>query len=147
MTYSHPKESAHAQDAREAKEHALGLESQSLLRVGYRPDATTEIERMATALQDISAERQRQMSVEGWTPEHDDTHSDGAMAKAAGTYAICAGSSQNIRDLFKAGDAMPTWPWDQGWWKPTNRRRDLVKAGALIVAEIERLDRLERANT
>jgi hypothetical protein len=27
------------------------------------------------------------------------------------------------------------------WWKPTNRRRDLVKAGALILAEIERLDR------
>lgn len=35
------------------------------------------------------------------------------------------------------------WPWDESWWKPTNRRRDLVKAGALILAEIERLDRAE----
>jgi hypothetical protein len=33
------------------------------------------------------------------------------------------------------------WPWSQDWWKPTNPRRDLVKAGALIAAEIERLDR------
>jgi hypothetical protein len=33
------------------------------------------------------------------------------------------------------------WPWDRKWWKPTDRRRDLVKAAALILAEIERLDR------
>jgi hypothetical protein len=33
------------------------------------------------------------------------------------------------------------WPWDLKWWKPTTPRRDLVKAAALIVAEIERLDR------
>lgn len=36
-----------------------------------------------------------------------------------------------------------SWPWNGRWWKPTNRRRDLIKAGALIVAEIERLDRAE----
>ena len=139
MSYGHPKESAHAQDAREAKERRLGLESQSLLRVGYRPDPKTEIERMATALQDISAERQRQMNVEGWTPEHDDTHSDGEMARAAACYAHNPG---------KMGRASPVaWPWSRAWWKPTNARRDLVKAGALIVAEIERLDRLESSNT
>jgi hypothetical protein len=27
------------------------------------------------------------------------------------------------------------------WWKPKDRRRDLVRAAALIIAEIERLDR------
>lgn len=37
------------------------------------------------------------------------------------------------------------WPftWWLDWWKPTTYRRDLVKAGALILAEIERLDRRE----
>ncbi|GAG33310.1 unnamed protein product, partial [marine sediment metagenome] len=35
------------------------------------------------------------------------------------------------------------WPWDPSWWKPTDERRNLEKAGALIVAELERLDRLE----
>ena len=39
------------------------------------------------------------------------------------------------------GMAPTEWPWDAEWWKPTDRRRDLVKAGALILAEIERLDR------
>jgi hypothetical protein len=34
------------------------------------------------------------------------------------------------------------WPWAPELWKPANARRDLVKAGALILAEIERLDRL-----
>ena len=33
------------------------------------------------------------------------------------------------------------WPWAASWWKPKNRRRDLVRAAALIVAEIERIDR------
>jgi len=33
------------------------------------------------------------------------------------------------------------WPWGKEWWKPSDRRRDLVKAGALIAAEIDRLDR------
>ena len=30
------------------------------------------------------------------------------------------------------------WPWDAAWWKPATRQRNLVKATALIVAEIER---------
>lgn len=36
-------------------------------------------------------------------------------------------------------------PWDEKWWKPKNPRRDLVKAGALILAEIERIDRQSEA--
>jgi hypothetical protein len=33
------------------------------------------------------------------------------------------------------------WPWARQWWKPTGARRDLVKAAALLLAEIERIDR------
>lgn len=44
---------------------------------------------------------------------------------------------------FKSEHGAYHWPWSREWWKPKNPRRDLVKAGALIVAEIERLDRLE----
>ncbi|HHG5326055.1 TPA: hypothetical protein ACPWPG_001447 [Pseudomonas aeruginosa] len=33
------------------------------------------------------------------------------------------------------------WPWDEQWWKPSTARRDMVKACALALAEIERLDR------
>lgn len=96
------------------------------------------------AARDVLAERQRQISGEGWTPEHDDAHSDGEMAGAAACYAMqvaldCIGRndlhntvSRTIREL---------WPWSAHWWKPKNRRADLIKAAALILAEIERLDR------
>jgi glucose/arabinose dehydrogenase len=36
----------------------------------------------------IAAERQRQVSQEGWTPEHDDTHTDGSLAGAAACLAV-----------------------------------------------------------
>lgn len=99
---------------------------------------------MAQALYDLLAERLRQVDDEGWSPEHDDQHAFGELAKAAGCYAWIAGTSDNLRLIFDAPP--PTWPsnWGSDWWKPTDRRRDLVKAGALILAEIERLDRIQR---
>ena len=90
---------------------------------------------MPTAIEDIAAERQRQMEVEGWTRDHDDSHVGGEMAIAAACYA----SDKRVYNTASPAN----WPWSESWWKPTNRRRDLVKAGALIVAEIERLDRME----
>ena len=88
---------------------------------------------------DIAAERARQIAVEGWTPAHDDEHGWGQIALAAASYAI--GSRWN--EGHKTESAPPTiWPWENAWWKPAPARRMLVKAGALIIAEIERLDRL-----
>ncbi|MEI7297334.1 hypothetical protein WCQ02_34855 [Paraburkholderia tropica] len=79
------------------------------------------------------------MSVEGWTPEHDDEHDNGEMADAAAAYALHASGWT---------ESMPreVWPadWSQTWWKPTMPRRDLVKATSLLIAEIERLDRAAR---
>jgi hypothetical protein len=61
----------------------------------------------------------------------------GEMARAAATYAMVGSAG-----VIDRGDGAPTtWPWSAQWWKPSDRRRDLVKAGALILAEIERLDR------
>lgn len=91
-------------------------------------------------LADIEAERFRQMSAEGWTVAHDDQHYTGDLARAAAAYAYEAGRTDQQR-ADSAGDAPQIWPWSEGWWKPTDRRRDLIKAAALIVAEIERLDR------
>lgn len=89
-----------------------------------------------TAVREIAAERRRQVEVEGWTPEHDDAHVNGEMAGAAACY--CLGSVSHWAGSMAI---QSLWPWDKSWWKPTDRRRDLIKAGALIVAEIERLDR------
>ena len=37
-----------------------------------------------------------------------------------------------------------SWPWDEGDWNPQDPERDLVKAGALIAAELDRLQRAKR---
>lgn len=88
---------------------------------------------------DVLAERLRQVEVEGWTPEHDDEHGRGDLICAAYCYAKYANWP-----AFK--DTPPIdWPWDARSWKPGDARRNLVKAGALILAEIERLDRAEAA--
>lgn len=89
-------------------------------------------------IEDVYAERRRQIDSEGWTPEHDDAHADFEMARAAASYALATSWTDEMRD----GPPPSTWPWDQKWWKPQDRRRDLVRAAALILAEIERLDRL-----
>lgn len=87
------------------------------------------------AIMDVIAERQRQQSVEGWMPEHDDEHCNGELAMAAVCYI-------NETGTVNRNDGKPWgWPWDASWWKPNARRRNLVKAGALILAEIERIDR------
>lgn len=105
---------------------------------------------ISAAAYEVIAERRRQQDAEGWTPEHDDAHASGELAAAASCYALPAGhrlmfkrySTEND-DLRDAGRAPRNWPagWAASWWKPTTPRRDLVKAGALILAEIERLDR------
>ncbi|KXE31484.1 hypothetical protein AW923_13450 [Pseudomonas aeruginosa] len=88
---------------------------------------------------DVQAERRRQITAEGWTPEHDDEHADGQMARAAACYALAGSSAPN--DGTAALLVSLAWPWDEQWWKPSTARRDLVKACTLALAEIERLDR------
>lgn len=94
------------------------------------------------AMLDVVDERFRQRYEEGWTPDHDEGHADGELAQAAAWYALPI----PIRTALDTND-IDLWPFDWEWFKPTDRRRDLVKAGALIIAEIERLDRLEKAGT
>lgn len=95
--------------------------------------------RLSQALVDVIAERTRQIEVEGWTHDHDDFHDAGELAKAGGTYALHAGAK--LATLHGFEHTPPCWPWDPKWWKPKDPRRDLVRATALTVAEIERMDR------
>lgn len=107
---------------------------------------------MTNAERDVLAERERQKIVEGWTEAHDDMHDCDELAFAAVCYALPEGKRQYHRRVDGAENggrdatwtAPRLWPWD-GEFKatPDNRRRELVKAGALILAEIERLDRAE----
>ena len=103
---------------------------------------------MKNGIELIAEERQRQIAEEGWTPEHDDEHSTGELALVASFYAMA--EQQRLEELITDSITPPTgFPWDAEWWKPTpeNRVRELQKAGALIAAEIDRLNRLNRELT
>ncbi|HEY8839204.1 MAG TPA: hypothetical protein VIO80_00895 [Candidatus Dormibacteraeota bacterium] len=106
----------------------------------------------------ITLERYRQRDSEGWTAEHDDGHTLGEMAAAGACYALL---STRWRDSAILGSSLirsVLWPWDAEWFKPSDypdppytpnvhderRIRDLTKAGALIAAEIDRLQRRRR---
>ena len=90
---------------------------------------------------EIAAERKRQIDKEGWTPEHDDQHEPGAMAVAAACYALAFKRAALAVSTVRVGDLWEWTGWSSAWFKPKDRRRDLVRAAALIIAEIERLDR------
>ncbi len=105
--------------------------------------------RAAEVVEEIRAERERQISQEGWTPDHDDTHTAGDMARAAACYAYFSSVPSEVREIEALCPEQTSsvevvrraWRWNWGWWKPKSPRRDLIRAAALIVAEIERLDR------
>lgn len=87
---------------------------------------------------DVLAERQRQMSVEGWTPEHDAQHTRHELTNAA----ICYAANATFRNRLTHKERPLTWPetWDMRFWKPKTPRQDLVRAAALLIAEIDRID-------
>jgi hypothetical protein len=81
----------------------------------------------------IAAERERQVSVESWSAEHDDVYVSGSLVRAAVAYLMQAiGGDQSGEQIRR------WWPWSFDFWKPKSALCDLVRAGALIAAEIDR---------
>lgn len=108
------------------------------------PDAGSIVSaHVSLAERDVLAERRRQVWEEGWTQHHDDQHTNGQMAMAAACYAYRAAGDAYSRHQSAPDGVQLRWPWSVLWWKPKGRRRDLVRAAALIIAEIERMDRLD----
>jgi hypothetical protein len=96
----------------------------------------TTITKMKTGTELIAEERARQINSEGWSEGHDDSHEYGELARASVAYTL--------HTLIGCYDKKPAeiWPWELKWWKPAaDPVRNLVKAGALIAAEIDRLQR------
>lgn len=106
----------------------------------YSPDLTTE------TIHRIEAKRTEQIVKHGYSASHDDRHTHGELALGAIAY-----TAQGV-----GRDGSRYWPFDQETFKPKRpslsnsdvlaaRIANLTKAGALIAAEIERLERLKRA--
>lgn len=105
-----------------------------------------------TALHLFAAERSRQIQAEGYSPDKDDGYVNGHLARAAATYALP--NQQRLESPYTyhtdEGKHVPCmWPWGAKSWKPTpnDRLREVVKAGALLLAEAERLIRANITTT
>ena len=102
----------------------------------------------STGIKLISEERERQQRVEGYWLEDDRRYTSGELCDAAMSYAKAAakqarGESLEYLTEMEGACEIP-WPWDASHWKPSESQiRNLVKAGALIAAEIDRLSYLE----
>ena len=90
----------------------------------------------------VGKERQRQITEEGYSFEHDDQEDSHQLSDAAAVYACHASARHSLLHL---------WPWSKGYFKPDKdntidgRIRELTKAGALVCAEIDRLVRLKKS--
>lgn len=111
-----------------------------------------------TPIQLITDERHRQVSSEGWSLEHDDQHTDGSLAMAAALYAARNDNLMHVNMCGECNTPHVTDPWP--WWnrdpnpghgarrarawdkrEEHSRVKRLIIAGALIVAELERMER------
>jgi hypothetical protein len=113
-----------------------------------------------SGIQRIADERNRQANEEGHTPGHDDRHEAEELAQAAVCYALPQYARNEVPVKYdpyggyqacavrEAEFFVPElWPWSPADWKPSPdgsyryRIRELAKAGALMAAEIDRLER------
>lgn len=100
-------------------------------------------------LQMILDERKRQIEKEGWTHEHDDNHYPGELAAAAACYAMPFTTEVSdlkfSHPLINSGNEINAWPFEEEWFKKKkhDRQKQLIIAGALILAELELLERVD----
>jgi hypothetical protein len=85
----------------------------------------------------IAEERKRQIETLGYNPRQDDGYEHDELVRAAVAYASYQRPGITLPDSL--------WPWHLDWWKPRDQKANLVRAGALIAAELDRLLRAEAA--
>ena len=96
------------------------------------------------AQRDVLKERAEQCTREGFTPAHDDEKDAGVISAAGAAYALAAADflyPASMGDGSFHTTPPNFWPFHLKWWKPVTPRRALVKAAAMLIAEIEKLDR------
>lgn len=82
---------------------------------------------MASGIDLIKAERQRQIEAEGYKPEHDDEHIANELSRAAEYYVT---------------NGKTPWPWTSPRGTLSDERSNHIKAGALFMAEVARRERM-----
>ena len=116
-----------------AKREALAVVGVEAWLSGLKP--------LTNAADSVLAERRRQIEAEGYSPDHDDDHTAGELAQAAADLCV---DGTDFRVVDPDGDEMLGWGLTEA--HRSDRRRQLVIAGALVLAEIERIDRAHIAS-
>lgn len=89
--------------------------------------------RISQAIKLIERERNRQIERLGFGAEDDAEYTGQQLRQAAMAYLI----------PVRHADTPFIWPWSPSSYKPGTYLRNLVKSGALVAAEIDRLLRIE----
>lgn len=128
--FTNPLYDAAALTALQAERDALKARAEAAEAALTRAVPTTASER------DVLLERSRQVLGEGWDEAHDDAHTESELSIAAACYALLSAGWSQVA-LWEI------WPkkWGVDWLKDCDPRRAKVKAAALLIADIERLDR------
>ena len=90
----------------------------------------------------IRAERIRQVHSEGYKPEKD-AGREAELVNAARAYLTAANNQITFPQLEI--EIPGSWPWDSKFFKPTETKRMLIKAGALVAAAIDALPEEDNA--
>ena len=112
---------------------------------------------MKTGIELIAEERQKQIDVKGYDANHDSHHNFEELTNAAKTYINAAFLTTKSNEMGNSSESATAWkeynepfewkylklgwPWEEESFKPTTPLQDLVKAGALIAAAIDRLQK------
>lgn len=114
-----------------------------------KPKSTERKINMKKGIELIAEERQRQIDVEGYSAQHDSQHNASELIYAAIAYVESAKvgvncaemGNTNKHEIMRRKTEMGRY-YPFGWnFKPTTDIRDLIKAGALIAAAIDRLQK------
>jgi hypothetical protein len=104
---------------------------------------------MSDVVAEIFSERLRQITVESHSLEDDDALPHGQLSMAASEYTLAAAEQIEASHFGRAAPDLTApgqgWPGADDRWKPKDARRNLIRAAALIVAEVERMDRASGA--
>lgn len=92
---------------------------------------------MSSVFELAVSERKRQIEVEGFQPSEDDKYKAGELLQGAACYAM--------NSMFIG--PVNLWPFHISWWKPSDPKRNIVKAMAMLAAEYERLERAEKVQS
>ena len=94
---------------------------------------------MSRAVCDVLKERRHQIMEHNFDAKHDDLYEKNELTFGALSYLFAV-----VYD-YEPAQVPVLWKWHKSWWKPRSKRENLVRAIALAIAELERIDRLDDA--